>query len=194
MLVNRSMLIGILLLGLFGFSCKKELNKEEYSAYVSDPENGLRKDQTVGGFELSAMYEPADLIIAKRDIKDAKEWKSEYETFEHFQFRIKLKEGGNILMYHETAQKNEVSRINHFSFEAKEDFMILSGQDTSKCKLAIYSRNYNLQPTIDLTLTFDKIEKKSDWQLIYSDQQFDIGKVKFLFRQEDLNNIPDLKL
>lgn len=185
----------LILLSLVMPSCKKQLSSEEYATYVSDPANGLRKDQTVGDFELSVMYEPVDYLLGKsKDTRPAEEQQKEFAAFEHFQFRIKLSEGGNILMYKETIQKNEVTRINHFSFEAKRDFMIVAGTDTNYCKLAHFSRNYNLSPTVDLSLAFDKIDSESDWQLIYDDKQFDIGKVKFLFKNDDLRNLPELKI
>lgn len=186
-------LLGVLV--LVSASCQKELTPEEYSKYISDPENGLRKNQTVGNFELSVMYEPVDYLLGKsKDNRPLDQQREEFENFEHFQFRIKLTEGGNILMYKETVQKNEVTRIHHFSFEAKRDFTIVSGVDTNYCKFAHFSRNFNLSPTIDLTLAFDKIEVENDWQLIYEDKQFDLGKIKFLFKEDDLRNLPALKL
>lgn len=193
--MNNNFKILLVILILISASCQKELTPDEYSKYISDPENGLRKNQTVGDFELSVMYEPVDYLLGKsNDTRPLDEQRKELSSYEHFQFRIKLREGGNILMYKETIQKNEVTRINHFSFEAKQDFVIVSGADTNYCKLAHFSRNYNLTPTVDITLAFDKIEVENDWQLIYQDQQFDLGKVKFLFKEDDLRNLPALKL
>ena len=179
-------------------SCRKKLDKEEYAIFVTDPENGFRKTQTIGEFELSVLYEPTDYIVSKEfdknDESKIESRKKELSEFEHFQFRLKLIEGGNILKYKETFNHNESSRINHFSFETKNDFILVSDSDTLTCKIAIYSRNYNLTPTIDLSLTFDKVNTDEDFRLIYHDQQFDLGKVKFLFKKEDLENIPELKL
>lgn len=175
-------------------SCQKELTKNEYQSFVVDPENGLRKDFETKDFDISVMYEPAEYLQAKMSDNEIEPVSlSDIENYEHFQFRIRLKSGSNILMYNETSSKNEVTRINHFGFTAQDDFIIVSELDTSRCKLAHYSRNYNLSPTVDLTLAFDRIEKTSDWQFIYSDQQFDLGRIKFLFKQEDLEDLPKLK-
>ena len=62
------------------------------------------------------------------------------------------------------------------------------------CKLSHYSRNYNLTPTVDVTLMFGELDKNSDWRIIYKDTQFGLGTVKFIIRKEDINNIPLLKL
>ncbi len=170
-------------------SCVKKLNSEEYTSFVSNPDNGLRKDQVFGDFELSALYEPYQYVVANdRDFAT----KEEYERYEHFQFRIKLNKGGNILLYKETQIQNEVTRINHFGFSAQTDFKIFTDNDTVPCKLVHYSRNYNLSPTIDLSLVFDAIPKDTDWQLVYEDQQFGLGRMKFLFKQENLENLPEL--
>lgn len=176
--------------GLF-FSCTKELDAEEYKIFVSNPANGLRVNQAVGDFELSAMYEPTNYLLAQGNGNASRE---EYEQFEHFQFRIKLNAGGNILLYKETQQQNEVTRINHFGFIAQNDFEIRTANDTNQCKMVHFSRNYNLSPTIDLSLAFDAIPKSDDWQLVYEDQQFNLGTIKFLFKESNLNNLPELKL
>jgi len=184
-------LIGLfVVIGSLIISCKKELNQKEYAAYVSNPENGLRLDQNIGDFDLSVMYEPAEYFVSKSNSQLKLE---EVSQFEHFQFRIKLNEGGNILLYRETQQQNEVTRIYHFGFMAEKDFKIVDGVDTVDCKLAHYSRNYNLSPTIDLSLAFDAIPKKNNWQFIYSDKQFNLGTVKFLFKSDDLIDLPSLK-
>ena len=180
-------------------SCSNELERAEFVSYVTNPKNGLRNDQNIGDFEISVMYEPVDYIIEREFRNDISkesvtDRKKELAEFEHFQFRIKLTKGGNILRYNENIYQNETSRINHFSFDAKRDFKIVSGNDTTYCRLAHYSRNYNLTPTIDLSLTFDKIEKTRNLQLVYQDQQFDIGKVKFMFKKEAFEDLPDLKL
>lgn len=190
MLVKYSFYIIVSYLLLLIASCEKQLTNEEYAVYVTDPENGLRINETVNDFDLSVMYEPSEYFAAKSEAQFTVE---EVATFEHFQFRIKLIEGGNILLYKENQNINEVTRINHFGFTVKEDFFIVAGQDTLNCKLAHYSRNYNLSPTIDLSLTFDAIPKTNDWQFVYDDQQFNLGRVKFLFKSEDLSDLPALK-
>lgn len=191
MRANNIFTITFFLVFCFLYSCAKPLTAEEYAAYVSNPENGLRKDQTLGDFELSVMYEPTNYLLAKRN--DSEVTKEEYEQFEHFQFRIKLSGGGDILMYKETQLQNEVTRINHFGFNAQRDFQIITSADTNQCKMVHFSRNYNLSPTIDLSLVFDPIPKDNDWQLVYNDKQFNLGKIKFLFKADDLNDLPELK-
>lgn len=193
--MNRFFIIS----GLFAFflsGCQKQLSPEDYTAYVSDPNNGLRKDKVINGFEISIMYEPVDFLMAQDDlssIDNGSERRNELEQFEHFQFRIKALNGSNVLLFNETKSQNEVTRINHFSFYAKNDFELVSGNDTNQCMVAHYSRNYNLSPTVDLSLAFDPIEKDHDWQLIYVDKQFNLGIIKFLFKEEDITGLPELK-
>ncbi len=180
---------------LFLTGCSQALDHKAYMAYVSNPENGLVKTRTVGDFEVSVRYEPADFIIAGEQEKGSvdSEFKSSAHEFEHFQFRIKLKQGGNILNYKSTSMINQNSRINHFSFNARQDFKIISGGKAYPCKLTYYSRNYNLTPTVDISLVFDRIPLADDWQLVYTDQQFDLGRIKFLLKQNHLADLPTLK-
>ena len=46
-------------------SCKKELESRDYLTWMSDPENGLRKDVVIGNFELSVMYQSTDYLLAR---------------------------------------------------------------------------------------------------------------------------------
>lgn len=181
-------------------SCQKQLDAKDYIKYVSNPENGLRKDQLIGDFELSLMYQPVEYAIAKQiDLgklpADFEKEKDKYKgSSDNFQFRIKLLSGGNILRYKQNQEFNENTRINHFSFLVKEDFKILTSSDTFPCKLSHYSRNYNLTPTVDLTLVFEELDKNTDWQIVYNDKQFGLGTVKFILKEKDITNIPLLKV
>lgn len=199
MVNNNTYILLIVLLQILFVSCQKQLTAEEYVKWVTNPENGLRKDQKVQDFEISVMYQPQDYIIAKENvtnmnIKNYESKKKSLGNSENFQIRIKLSHGGNILRYKQNNLLNETTRINHFSFSAKNDFSIITNEDTMACKLCHYSRNYNLTPTVDLSLLFDELDKKSDWQLIYKDKQFGLGTVKFLFKEEKISNIPLLKV
>lgn len=199
-MVNKSQyILLIVLLQIFFVSCQEQLTANEYLQFVSDPENGLRKDQNVQGFELSVMYQPVDYSIAREiesgvEVSDYNSKKESLGNSESFQFRIKLTEGGNILRYNQNNNLNENTRINHFSFLAKDDFSIITKTDTVACNLCHYSRNYNLTPTVDLSLLFDELTKDSNWQLVYKDTQFGLGTVKFVIKKEDINNIPSLKV
>ncbi|MBI3136215.1 MAG: hypothetical protein HYZ14_16190 [Bacteroidetes bacterium] len=175
-------------------SCTKQLSPEDYGRFVSDPENGLRKDQAVGDMEISVMYEPVEYMLSKESgFAENTTRKEELANYEHFQFRLKLTGGGNILQYNQTELNNETSRVYHYSFDSRRDFVLIAGTDTVPCKLAHYSRNYNLSPTLDLSLAFEKVSHEVDWQFIFTDDQFGLGRVKFLFKQADIEEFPELK-
>ncbi len=196
-MVDRRILILFLLISgcCFFSACTKNLSPDEYKAYVINPAHGLIKQADIGDFNLSLLYEPADYIIATEDgVNDIVSRREALNDYEHFQFRIKLKSGTDILNHLTTSSQNAASRINHFSYHVHQDFILVSGQDTNRCKMVHYSRNYNLTPTVDLSLVFDKKENQKDWQLIYTDQAFNLGKVKFLLKQNDLADLPTLKL
>ena len=199
-MVNKVQYILLLvLMPLVSISCQNELEAQEYLTWMSDPENGLRKDASVGDFELSLMYQPTNYLIAKEisvnNNFDGYENKKEtLGEVNNFQFRIKLKNGDHILRYHQNNSINENTRINYFSFLVKDDFKLESKTDTINCKLAHFSRNYNISPTVDLTLMFGELNKSSDWRIIYKDTQFGLGTVKFTIKEEDINNIPSLKV
>lgn len=192
MQVSKVLIILSLLAIVIG-SCQKELNLSAYESFCSNPENGLRKEADSNGFLLSVKYEPSQLLIGRQGLSNIEAEDYGVDNYEHFQFQIKLISGGNILLHNETPSINEVTRINHFSFNAKNDFYLIQNEDTVACDLAHYSRNYNLSPTIDLSLAFPKIDKISDWQFVYTDKQFNIGRTKFMFKAEDLKNLPELK-
>ena len=189
----------MILISLVFFSCSSVLEREDYVNFILNPDNGLIKKQTVENIEISVMYEPTDFIIQREfDLLDDEtlisERKKELEDYLHFQFRLKLEKGGNILAFNQDEKYNESTRVSHFSFNSKNDFKIVSEMDTVACQIAHYSRNYNLSPTIDLSIVFDRLPTDQDWQFIYKDAQYGIGTTKFLFSKSDLQTIPTLKL
>jgi len=196
-MVNRIKYISFsIVLFLTLISCQNQLNAKDYILWFSNPENGLRKDQFVKKFELSLMYQSSEFTKAKQITINnyQSNLKSNLNKTEIFQFRIKLLKGSNILRLNQNEILNESTRINHYSFKAKNDFLIITKNDTLRCQLCHFSRNYNLTPTIDLTLVFDELDKESDWKIIYKDSQFGIGTVKFLIKNKDIKSIPVLKV
>lgn len=186
----------LVIVSMLNSSCKKTLTPAEYDQFIHDPDNGLRKTEIIGDYEVSALYETSEYIHSRESnisSRSPTDRQSDLDKYEHFQFRIKHIPGGNILESNQDEFNNMNSRIQHYSFEAQNDFFLVNGNDTLPCKLSHYSRNYNLTPTVDLSLTFDKTDPQHDLKLIYADNQFNLGKIKFVFHREDIENAPNVE-
>lgn len=68
--------------------------------------------------------------------------------------------------------------MNYLNFDIRQDFFIECNGVVKPCDLVLYSNSHGLKPSIELMLEFDKPESE-EYKIIYQDQLFDLGKVKF---------------
>lgn len=195
MQVNK--VIFILVLASF-FSCERSLSPEEYVAWAKSNSGNLIQKTSLKNIQLALKYEPSDLLIAEEILMDKSvnrgSVKLAYDEFEHFQFQISKLNGGNVLEIDESQQLNRYTRVNYFTFLAKKDFVIIQNEDTLNCLSAHLSQTYNLSPNIDISLAFNRLKEDQDFQFIYNDTQFKLGKIKFQFGKELFADIPKLNL
>ena len=75
------------------------------------------------------------------------------------------------------------------------DLTLVNDLDSSKCVLSHHERTYGDTPYETLLIAFkNNLTEKKDLQLVFRDRVFGFGTVKFLFKSEDLLEIPELNL
>jgi len=81
------------------------------------------------------------------------------------------------------------SSVKYLSFTIKNDFtLITETQDTIKCLGVLFERNYKLTPYKRLLLYFDNVPEDKGITLIYNDQLFGNGLIKFNLSEFPINN------
>lgn len=209
-------IVKIILPCLFiGCSGYPALDREDYVKYVTNEDNGILATKEINGINYQLQYEPINLKVLKKVKNRAvtvDQYKLEVENFkgsQYFIFKIALKNfQGDLLKYEVKDQSDYSNRVNYFSFQMQHDFYLLEGEDSLKCNLFHFERTYGVSPFCTFVLGFDsrddileiprsltyKENIKNDKILIYNDQVFGVGTLKFKIKAIDINNIPELTI
>jgi len=185
-------------------SCKgtarKSMSVEEYSRWVSNPENGLVKERIINGLKISVQYMPDELLQAR---KGAASKGASGKASKTFLMSIGLEErtgAGNADLM--------MADVNSLE-EYKAKFTEMHFQLNNYVELEVDSEAYmpvlfELEPTYglgkDLVTTFvfspaattsDLIAKKS-YRFAFDDRFFGTGKNYFVFEPQALDHLPEL--
>lgn len=204
-----------ILLFIVLISCSESsvLNEIDYMNYIIDEDNGLNNSKEINELEFQLQYEPINYKILKK-IKDRvftnDQYKNELEKFEgsqYFLFKIRLKDkNADLLKYQSSGQIEYANRVQYFSYNIQDNFLLVEGSDSLKCKLFHFERNFGISPYATFLLGFDSNDElteseysfkenvKEDKTLVYNDVVFGVGPIKYNIKAKDINNIPELTI
>ncbi len=185
-------------------SAPKELAPAELIAWCENNENGLIPSKVISDIEYTAFYKPTSYIALKEyhendlytitDTSINKKIKN-LGDMEYFNFRIKsLTESTELLKVKLKNESEYYSRIEYFSFNMQNDFILLDGTDTLNCLLYHFERVYGLSNSATMILGFEKRKNKADLKILFNDKVFNSGNIILNIKQSDIDNIPKLKL
>ncbi|NOQ74894.1 MAG: hypothetical protein GQ574_22965 [Crocinitomix sp.] len=199
---NRRNIFALMLLVFIVISCNKDVLKpSDLIHWVENEENGLVERQEFEHYFFEAKYKPIDYVIAiegrtdelKQD--DYSNLKSELEGLQYVDLNIgPLTTQGNALSAGIQDNEEYFERLDYFVTYANQDIFMVQGQDTLLPKLYHFERNYGLAPKNSLLLGFDQGEKEQDRAVYIDDQVLSVGRVKFLFKNTDIQSTPTLKI
>jgi len=193
----------ILLLAATVFcSCKQKLKAVPYIQYVQDEQNGLKKTVTIGIWQYSFQYKPADYIMLMEHKPsnanfDFEKRRKNLNRTAWFNISFKLENGTvSPLRYNLTSKEEYDQRLNYFLNGAVHDISLLYNHtDTLHPIGYLFENNYNLTPQETMVVGFDlpgEAGTVRDMQLSYSDRIFRNGIIKVSYKKEDLNKVPNL--
>lgn len=85
-------------------------------------------------------------------------------------------------------QLNYKNSVEYMSFKIQKDFLIVtSKKDTIDCSGVLFERNFKVAPYNKLLLFFSGINPNDKVQLVYKDNLFKKGTLKFTFKEPILN-------
>lgn len=184
-------------------SCAKEkLVPADYIAWVDNESNGLTKSRTFGDLMVTARFRPVEYQVAigegdpelKSDVLSSR--REQLEGMQYYMVRFSLLSKSKDVMKHGISSEQEYyERLNYCSFGLQEDIMMVQDGDTLRCRLFNAVRSYGLSPNADYILAFEEKtnEGSSDRTLIIDDKVYGLGKIKFAFSQDDLEDIPAIR-
>ncbi len=176
------------------------LEPNAYVEWVENPDKGLSVQKEFGELVFRVQYKPLDYVVLQEQGINAsgealEAARKEYEGLQYFNFRIQLKNGGNVLSYRTATEAEGMARIPYFSFSLKNDLKLLEDGQELPCVLFLFSRNYNLAPTLDFALGFEASPSgnRVDKIFRYEDKIFGLGIVQLAVTAEALKALPTLK-
>lgn len=186
-----------------GCGGKKVLDKSGFEKWMKNNKNGLVKERIINRIKYKVSFQPIDWLMLKSDKQLAMnnqdiKVKSDYENVLTFTLDITDTSGNYSMLRYELRHESEYyDRINYYSNLIQNDLYLVEGTDTLPCMFTHMEQTYNVSPINTITIEFvrkDKSKRYNDTWLVYNDRVFNSGILKFYFKKEDLNNIPELKI
>lgn len=178
-------------------SCKKEetnadavKEKEIYYRLSNLEKQGWKStmvSQDVDAMQFSAAEVPIVYYLLKDKGKEnLLTVDSLYEankTERIIEFEFRQDDGKDVL--EKVPDRSYEEAVKYMSFHMQDDFYaVTSKNDTIKCAGALFERNYKIAPYSKIVLFFSGVPPEEKLQLVYRDNLFKKGTVKFNFREK----------
>jgi hypothetical protein len=180
------------------------MRPDAYAKFIKSPKSGLRQVMDAGPVLFEVQYKPLEYVCLLQnnsvDIssKQLKQLEKEFSGLLYFNFSIVGKDAGDPLQGNELDSVEFNQRVKYLSFNATKDFWLLSGNDTFKCVMCHFERNYGLGSRDDLVLAFEPQSTKptrddKSVTFCFRDKIFNTGIQTFIFSENTLHSIPKVK-
>ncbi len=189
---------------LFSFSaCQQTVLPADLVKYVVNPDNGLRKQKSIGDVNVDLQYKPVGYMIANEFRKnniDASQYKnraSELSGLQYYNLKLSINQPGvDVTSYNVFDEVAQQERLYYLSFGMQHDMHLIQGQDTLRPVLYHFERSYNLSKERTFVVAFEEQDFKhqEDKTFILDIPEFQTGPIKIKIRKDDLQKTPSIKL
>ena len=199
-----------LLVGIVLLSCSESIKtKKQFYSWLNDPDNGLVKKVTVGPLDFQVKYIPAEyLAFDEWEQEETKELSlqeliEEYNNSLTFLFTITPNGTGgdvDIMRAGVNNYKEYSERVHEMNFNLKEYVSLKVDEVVYKPVLTrlenIYGvgnyRNFHVvfAPSVEDSVT---IRQGARYDFTFSDQFFETGISHFVFKRENIVELPKLE-
>jgi hypothetical protein len=178
----------------------RKLSPQEYFKWAKSEDNGLTVIKEEGGFTYSLQYRPLDLILLQELGPNASEaeWNKLAKEFDGMQYySLKIEATGipqEVLKVGASSEAEYQKRIHYCNGGFQKDISLISGTDTSQCKLYHFERMFQVAPYISFSLGFEKPENNDERTIRIYDRLFSGLILNFHFDSQTFANQPKLQL
>jgi len=200
-----------ILMSMVLLSCNEEVQEssklpatlplDQYVKYIGDTDNGFMTSTVLDNIRFSAMFLPTEYLIAQQQgekltPEGLKNKSEELKAEQTFRFQVKSEKPGVDLLKLKWngSEQDYFAKSSYLSFDMAQDFKLIQGKDTLLCNACQFAKQYNVAPTLDFVLTFPSSQEAADKELIYRDQLFGLGTIRFRIKQTDINELPKLEI
>ncbi|UPT68656.1 MAG: hypothetical protein M0D57_08555 [Sphingobacteriales bacterium JAD_PAG50586_3] len=192
------------ILSLLILGCgQSALSPQEYVRWVDSDNSGLVKYKELNGFKITSKLIPSEYIAIKETYAEHKEFNQETynkklkEVSGQYNIYIQLAplSGNKSALRKDLASADDYYyRVEYFNFLSESDVHLIAGNDTLQCALSNFENNYEITPFNNWQLVFEKPTQplKSDLKFVWDDQALGLGRIRFNYNIEDINNIPTI--
>ncbi|HVD97192.1 MAG TPA: hypothetical protein VNB90_03235 [Cytophagaceae bacterium] len=193
--------ICIWIMCLFVFACQNKTDKSDLISYLNDPDNGLKKEKTIGDYKIDITYYPTNLLIEKEiengtTPEQLEIRRNEYERYNYFILNMSL--SGKDVVYKGSTNTEQFSAcINKLNFGLSDYIYALRDKKDTLNLADYYVPNlYGMRQSTQILFAFSKSEDNNyqELEITLKELGFGIGTQKFSFRKEDIKNIPSLAI
>ncbi len=179
-------------------SCNKSsLTRDEYTKYVENKDNGLKKELDINGWEYVIQYKPVNYLLCKENqsLSSARAKNLQGTLWFTIQFRY-TKANVPALKIDVTSLDEYNQRLNYYLNEAQKDIEIEYGSAILYPISYLFETNYGLTPHETLVLGFSLPQSETtithDIVLKFHDKIFRNGIIKARINLDDMKKIPQL--
>jgi hypothetical protein len=198
------------------YGCGKDaLSPMEFCAWVNSDESGLKKEKEMNDVIYSAQFRPAEYLTIQNLSRDK-------EAINNENFNLRMKEAdkslcfvfevknasntGDVLATGVNSNDDYYSRVVYLSYDAVNNFCLVTGGDTLKCRLAQFEQMFKAAPYIRFSLVFDNNQKNemkntegdhsgnTDMTLVFDDTLWGNGLINLKFSSKEINSIPQVRI
>lgn len=195
--MNRLSIYFIFILFLFGCG-KKRLNQSDYLRFINSEESGLVQKKEFNNVIYKAKVHLPEMISAAAEENLTKAKFDSNMAYYHnkINFIFIMEDNGSTKVRNAMFDKEKYGTIlSYANTELKNDFKLLIGNDTLYCGLVHLETANSIQPVIRMTVGFSGVDSSAkSLTLIYNDNIFSNGPIKFYYSHETLNNLPEINL
>ena len=182
-------------------SCNsKDLNPNQYVAWLRDASKGLLVEKQLDAYIFKLQYKPSDymaLIESKGDNLTPEDFQNSvnnYKGLEYYDFGISVKNSNKEMLMHDLQSPADYfTKADYMAFRMQPRISLVVGSDTLPCKLYHFERNYNTSPDSHFSLGFEVSEKNTaDRKLIYNDEILGVNQIELVIKDKSIAKIPHL--
>lgn len=182
-----------------------ELTPFQFREWVNSSSSQLIQRKSIDEYKYELKYLPVEYMITNEEKSNKlnkvvyDSLKKEYDGMEYFELKLSVDGfNGEPAKYNSINMSDYQQKIMYLSFAMQNDLYIeLKGDKKIKCKLFHNERIYGVAPYSKFLFGFSKEDLKEDvneFKVVFDDQLFNTGKIKFNWEKTTLNNIPKIKL
>jgi hypothetical protein len=178
---------------------KRLLDKAAFLNYFNKGADQFFKEKELNNVSYKVKLVPPELITLNnnRSINSEEEYKKELRENEdriNFVMIVEDMPGSNLVK--ELVFKKEMysKLVEYANVELAKDFQLIKDTDTIPCSLIHLEPANSVHPVIRMTACFDNPKKgDKDYTLVFDDNFFSNGNLKFNFPEETFTDLPTLK-